>query len=148
MPSLVDLVRKYEGFARAVKLSEVVMAEPYICPAGYWTIGYGHLCRPDTPRIDHTEALRLLDLDLAVARGAVCRLVPWASLSVGQIEALTSWVFNLGAGRFRGSTMRSKIIRGELSDVPAEMRRWVYAGGKRLPGLVARREAEVQLWIS
>lgn len=63
----------------------------------------------------------------------------------GRLAALTSFVFNLGAGRYRGSTLRRRVNEGNWDDVPRQLRRWVYSGGKKLKGLVIRREAEAVL---
>ncbi len=144
---LRDLVKNYEGFARVVRLRPVPMARPYVCPAGYWTIGYGHVCDPAAPEIEEPAACRLLDADLAIAGQGVRRLVTYP-LAPLQFAALTSWTFNLGQARLRASTLRQVINRGELDAVPGQFRRWVYAGARVLPGLVARREAEVALWLA
>lgn len=144
---LRDLVKHYEGFARVVRLKPVPAARPYVCPAGYWTIGYGHVCAPDAPEIDEPAACQLLDADLAIAGQGVRRLVTYP-LAPLQFAALTSWTFNLGQARLRASTLRQVINRGELDAVPDQLRRWVYAGARILPGLVARREAEVGLWLT
>lgn len=143
----VELVKTFEGFARVVKGAHPISASPYLCPAGFWTIGYGHLCRPDQPSITLEAGQAWLEYDMGVAEAAV-RALTRPRLTAGQMGALTSWVFNLGVGRFRGSTLRSVINRGELEKVPREMRRWVYAGGRKLPGLILRREAEIALWNS
>ena len=67
-------------------------------------------------------------------------------LSQNQFDALTSWVFNLGEGRLQASTLRRVINRGSHSEAPREIRRWVYAGGRKLAGLARRREAEAALY--
>jgi lysozyme len=146
-PDLITLVKVCEGFAKQVKLNGGISAVPYICPAGYWTIGYGHLCDKGAAAITEPQAALLLEQDLAVARMQTRKLLT-RQLKPAQLDAITSWVFNLGSGRFRGSTLRSVINRGELGVVPGELRRWVYGGGVKLPGLVKRRELEVQLFLS
>lgn len=140
------MAKGFEGFHRVVKHSLPVMATPYLCPAGYWTKGYGRLCRETDPPCTEPEAETWLIEDLATARAQVLALTK-PQLSDNQLDALTDWVFNLGSGRYRGSTLRAVINRQEFDRVPAEIRRWVYGGGKKLPGLVARREAEVILWL-
>jgi lysozyme len=72
---------------------------------------------------------------------AVLRLIT-APLSNGQFDALVSFTFNLGAGALQRSTLRRKVNREEHTDVPAELMKWVWAGGKKLNGLVKRRKAE------
>ena len=139
------MAKGFEGFHRVVKHSLPVMAAPYLCPAGFWTKGFGRLCRQDDPPCTMEQAETWLAEDLAKARAQVLALTK-VSLTDGQLDALTDWVFNLGSGRYRGSTLRAVINRGEFGRAPAEIRKWVYGGGQKLPGLVARREAEVVLW--
>jgi len=59
-----------------------------------------------------------------------------------QLGAITDFTYNLGVSRLRASTLRKRILAGRLDDVPDELRKWVYAGGRRLNGLVGRRESE------
>jgi len=146
--ALLGLVKHFEGFHRVARRAEPIMASPYLCPAGYWTIAYGHLCRQDAPPAGMAQGEAWLEQDLAVARGAVLRWISLRLNSRNQLDALTSFTFNLGAARLRGSTLRAVINRGELAAVPGELRRWVYGGGRKLPGLIGRREAEVALWLS
>ncbi len=145
--NLLSLVKEFEGFHRLVRLSAPPTAEPYLCPAAFWTIGYGHLCERSHPPITEPAATDYLVADLAIARAAVDRLIT-RPLTTGQADALTSWTMNLGAHRLRGSTLRAVINRGEMDRAVPELRRWVYAGGVKLAGLVARREAEALLFRS
>ena len=62
-------------------------------------------------------------------------------------DALGSFTFNLGTGALQRSTLRRKVNREEHDAVPAEFRRWVWAGGRRLKGLIRRREAEAALYF-
>lgn len=133
--TLVDLVKRFEGFR----------ARPYLCPAGYWTIGYGRLATQDHPPIDELQAEAMLIEDLAGARAAVLRLVRHP-LTDYQLDAITDWTFNLGSGRLKGSSLRAKLNRGDLGEVPGELRKWTIGGGRRLPGLVIRREAEAAMF--
>lgn len=128
------LIKQFEGFS----------AEPYLCPAGYWTIGYGHVIHDpkDYPySITNDEALELLSHDIMKAENAVLRLIS-VPLTNGQFDALVSFTFNLGSGALQRSTLRRKINRADHADAPAEFRKWVWAGGKKLNGLVRRRAAE------
>lgn len=118
--------------------------------AGLWTIGVGHLIRPDEPhllkaRLSDQEVLDLLRADVQTAEDAVNRLVR-VPLVQGQFDALVSWTFNLGAGALAGSTLLRVVNAGRLEDVPGEIRKWNRAGGKVVQGLVNRREAEVAMW--
>src|SRR5690606_12458417 len=120
----------------------------YICPAGVPTIGWGHALREGErigEPLDKAAAEQLLHEDVAQAQDAVARLVT-VPLQVWERAALVSFTFNLGAGALQRSTLRRRLNRGEYDAVPQEMRRWVFAGGRKLPGLVRRREAEARLW--
>jgi lysozyme len=83
--------------------------------------------------------------DVQTAERAVLRLIT-VPLTDGQFDALVSFTFNLGAGALQRSTLRRKINRGDHANVPAEFRKWVWAGGRKLEGLVRRREAEAALY--
>ncbi len=128
------LIQRFEGFAPM----------PYLCPAGYLTVGYGHVVKTDedfSHGISREQAEQLLRIDVLSAQGAVLRLIQ-VPLSDCQYDALVSFTFNLGAGALQRSTLRRKVNAGYHGDVPAELARWVFAGGRKLPGLVRRRVAE------
>ncbi len=134
------LIRRFEGFQPQV----------YLCPGGYYTIGFGHVVAgkhtyPDG--ITRLQAERLLENDVAIAANAVRRLLP-VPLTQGQFDALVSFTFNLGAGALQRSTLRRVILRGHYREAPHQLRRWVYGGGRKLRGLIARREAEIALFES
>lgn len=75
---------------------------------------------------------------------AVARLCPSID-SPERLAAIIDFTFNLGAGSLKASTLRKRINAGRWEDVPYELRKWVKGGGKVLPGLVKRREAEIGL---
>ena len=133
----IDLIKRFEGFSSTV----------YICPAGYPTIGYGHLVRSAESfnEISETEAEELLCRDVESAERAVLRLVN-APLTDGQFDALVSFTFNLGSGAFQRSTLRRKVNRQAHDEVPEQLMRWVWAGGRKLNGLRKRRSAESILY--
>ena len=144
----VDLAKRFEGFHRVPK-HDAGRAHPYICPAGYWTIGYGHLCDPKHPPITEAEAEVYLAHDLQTALTATLRYCPvLANEPEGRLAAIVDFTFNLGAGRLQTSTLRRRVNQRDWHGAMAQLRRWVYGGGKVLPGLVARREAEIDLMIS
>ena len=144
----IDLAKQFEGFHRVPKL-DPSRAYPYICPAGYWTIGYGHLCDPKHPPITEAEAEVFLARDLQTALAATLRYCPvLATEPEGRVSAIVDFTFNLGAGRLQTSTLRRRLNQRDWLAAGQELRRWVYGGGKILPGLVARREAEVMLLIA
>lgn len=134
------MIRRFEGFS----------AVPYLCPAGYLTVGYGHVVKNPTAfrqPITEDEAVRILSVDVETAERAVLRLIS-VPLTDGQFDALVSFTFNLGAGALQRSTLRRKVNREEHEDVPAEFLRWIWAGGKKLNGLIRRRQAEAALYQS
>ena len=121
--------------------------EAYRDAAGVATIGYGHTkgvrmgdmitawCAKEYLRQDIEEAEQLV-AELGVAR------------TVGQLEALTDFVFNLGIARLRQSTLLKKIRqRRPKREIRGEFMRWVYAGGRRMPGLVKRRTWEANRYF-
>jgi lysozyme len=138
----LDLICRFEGFSPVI----------YICPAGYPTIGYGHLITEANKEqfldgVDEDEALELLRKDVATAERAVLRLIN-VPLTQGQFDALVSFTFNLGSGALQRSTLRRKVNREEHDDVPAEFMKWVWAGGRKLKGLVKRRKAEIECYLN
>ena len=136
------LCRRFEGF----------YAQPYLCPAGVPTIGYGTTVYPDgravTLRdqpVTREQAEALLRHDLLTGRlPAVLRLCP-ALDKLGRLAAILDWTYNLGAGNLAASTLRRRINAGRWDEVPGELRRWNRGGGRVLRGLVLRREAESAL---
>jgi lysozyme len=141
----IELAKRFEGFHRVPK-ADPGRAYPYVCPAGYWTIGYGRLCDPKHPPITEREAEVYLMADLATALNATLRYCPvLATETAGRLAAIVDFTFNLGAGRLQTSTLRRRINQRDWAGAGIELRRWVYGGGKVLPGLVARRAAEATL---
>lgn len=144
----IDLAKRFEGFHRVPK-SDPGRAHPYLCPAGYWTIGYGHLCQPDHPPITPAEAEDLLAADLRFALAATLRLCPvLATEPESRLAAIVDFTFNLGPGRLQSSTLRRRINQRDWSGAAKQLGRWVYGGGKVLPGLVARRLAEATILLN
>lgn len=143
----IDLAKQFEGFHRVPTFDPERRAHPYICPAGYWTIGYGHLCDPKHPPITEAEAEVYLAHDLQTALAATLRYCPvLATEPEERLAAIVDFTFNLGAGRLQTSTLRRWINQGRHELVAHELSRWVLGAGRRLPGLVARRQAESLLY--
>ena len=143
----IELAKRFEGFHR-VAMADLGRAQPYICPAGYWTIGYGHLCDPKHPPITEAEAEIYLARDLQTALVATLRYCPvLATEPEGRLAAIVDFTFNLGAGRLQTSTLRRRINQRNWPGAVRELRRWVYGGGRVLPGLVVRRAAEASLLL-
>lgn len=129
-----------------VKEFEGCELEAYLCPAGVWTIGYGHTFAVEMGQvISETEAEALLREDLKQAEEAVDRLVT-VPINENQFSALVSFVFNLGAGAFTNSTLLKKINAEEF-DAADQLLRWNKAGDEELPGLTRRRHAERALFL-
>lgn len=138
----VDLVTLFEGYSPT----------PYRCAAGVWTIGFGTTRYPDGRRVTKSDpdctreqAEQWLHHELEKAERVVIRYCK-IYLNDKQRAALASFVYNLGSGAFRASTLRRRINSGEWGDVPYQMSRWNKAGGRVLRGLVRRRAAEAELW--
>ncbi len=141
-PYALNLIREFEGLHLA----------PYLCPAGVPTIGYGATrdfrgpVAMDRPPISRLEAELLLMRDAALGELAVLRHVQ-PVLSPKSVGALTSFVYNLGAGALARSTLLRRINGGEWDDVPRQFLRWNMAAGIKLAGLTRRRQAEAALFM-
>jgi len=136
----INLIKRFEGFE----------PEIYLDAAGLPTIGYGHLLRSGEAEmfkngITPEAGEALLIKDVLSAEQAVLRLIR-VPLTDGQFDALVSFTFNLGSGALQRSTLRRKVNHEEHDEVPEQFMRWVWAGGRRLRGLVRRREAEATLY--
>jgi len=141
----IELAKRFEGFHRVPK-HDPGRAYPYICPAGYWTIGYGRLCDPQHAPITKTDGEAYLLQDLGIAMTAALRYCPVLATEPGtRLAAIVDFTFNLGAGRLQTSTLRRRVNQSDWSAAASELRRWVYGGGRVLPGLIVRREATALL---
>lgn len=147
----VEFIAKMEGFEPF----------PYNDPAGHATIGFGHLLHlgpvTDEDRlawgaggITVARGLELLRDDLVRVENVLEGLARGARelLSQHEVDALASFTFNVGAAAFQKSTLRGLVRDGHTQRVPEELLRWVYADGKRLPGLVKRRVLEAAIWVA
>jgi lysozyme len=142
---LVELVKASEGFHRVVRRQPTVTAVPYVCPAGFWTIGYGVLCQKDHPPITLAEGEEMLTRVLPSYVGHALRLSPGLLGDERRLTAISDFIFNLGPTRYTASTLRRRVNAQDWPAARVEIRRWVYGGGRKLPGLVLRREAEAAL---
>jgi len=143
----IELAKRFEGFHRVPKADPLRRAHPYVCPAGYWTIGYGHLCDLKHPPITKAEAEFYLARDLKTALNATLRYCPvLATEPEGRLAAIVDFTFNLGTGRLQTSTLRRRVNQRDWAAASKELRRWVNGAGKVMPGLVIRREAEAS-WL-
>lgn len=133
---LIEKVKEFEGLRLTA----------YKDSAGVLTIGYGHTRGVKAgQRVTEKQADSLLRGDLLTAENYVNGLK--LNLTQGQFDALVDFTYNLGAGNLAGSTLLTKIrAKAPMEEIQAQFRRWVYAGGKKLAGLVKRREWEAQRW--
>lgn len=118
---------------------------PYYCPSGVLTCGWGSTgfdVFPGKPWTQEYADKRLEQDALRFAVGTI-RLCP--SLDPEKLCAIADLAYNLGLGALQGSTLRKRLNSGDMDAAKVELRRWVNGGGKRLPGLVLRREAEAAL---
>jgi lysozyme len=132
---------------RLIKGFEGLRLESYKCPAGVWTIGYGHTkgIKPDMV-IDQSKADEYLIEDIAPIERFLNALK--INFRQEQFDALVSWIFNIGVGDFKGSTLFKKISADAPDEeITDQIVRWVYAGGKPLPGLKKRRIAEANMFL-
>lgn len=131
-----DLVKSFEG----------LRVQSYLCPAGIWTIGYGHTrtARPNMV-VTREQADWLLTDDLRQAARVVMQQVT-VTLNDNQFAALVCFVFNVGAQNFSQSTLLRLLQRGWYEQVPVQLVRWNKARGETLGGLARRRAAEAKLW--
>lgn len=133
----LELIKRFEGCRLTA----------YRCPAGVWTIGYGHTqdVKPGMA-ITKYDAERFLRQDIRRFEEGVTALVK-VPLTSNQFSALVSFAFNVGVSALKSSTLLKKLNRGDLNGAANEFLRWNKAGGKELEGLTKRREAERNLFL-
>lgn len=148
----MDVTQALALVMRLCLLFEGMYLRPYLCPAGVPTIGVGSTryldgrpVRLDDPPITREHAMVLLRHRLLVEFMPGVRALCGAVDEPGRLAALTDFAYNLGLGALRGSTLRRRVLAGRWDLVPAQLRKWVLAGGRRLRGLERRREAEIRL---
>lgn len=134
--TLIEKIKEFEGFSNTA----------YTCPAGVWTCGYGHIKGVTAlTRCTREEAEKWLRQDIAPTVKYV-NTIPEIDTQ-GKFDAVVDFIYNLGVGNFQSSTLYKKIkAKAKTSEIVAEFNRWVYAGKKKLPGLVKRRAWESQRW--
>lgn len=131
-----------------VKEAEGLRLSAYLCPAGIPTIGYGHtkgVKLGDTCTKEQAE--KWLENDFFTAKQEVKAVVK-VPLRENQLDALASFVFNLGVRKLTQSTLLKKLNAGDYNGAAAEFDKWVFAGKVKLNGLVKRRAKERQLFES
>lgn len=134
-----------------IKFYEQFVDHVYICPAGYPTIGYGHLVRKGETwgTITQEEGDALLGRDLTSYEAGVAQLLKGYILTQGQYDALVSFAFNVGLGALASSTLLRKIKRGDIIGASGEFQKWCYGGRplKKISGLLKRRLRESAIFM-
>ena len=137
------LCRQFEGFR----------SKPYLCPAGIPTIGYGSTYYSDGRKVTLQDRfiseqaandLLLAELSHTYAPG-VLRLCPVLATDERKLNAIVDFAYNLGVGRLQTSTLRRKINAQDWDGSKEQLMLWTRGGGKVLPGLLKRRQAECLL---
>jgi lysozyme len=143
--ALLNLIQEFEGFE----------PKPYLCPAGVPTIGFGSTRYSDGRKVSLSDneitrqsALKLLSDTLGFYESQVDAFCV-DTITQHQFDALVDFAYNCGVGNLKSSTLL-KLVNANPNDVKIglEFMKWVNAGGKRLNGLVKRRNAEVILYYS
>ena len=141
-----ELCKQFEGFRTA----------PYLCPAGVATIGYGNTFYGGGARVTlQDKSITQADAELLLVRSistaylpAVLKASPGLIAHPEKLGALTDFAYNLGAARYRASTLRKLVDAQDWEGAADEFLKWNKSGGKVLGGLVRRREAERMLFLS
>jgi lysozyme len=154
-PKAIKMVMHHEG----------VRQNPYKCPARLYTVGVGHVMFPEQGKlkidqrdafVPPPEAMRkysmeevdaILRADLARFEKGVVTYCP-VPLTQGQFDALVSFSFNVGLGTLQRSTLRQKVLRGDMEGAAEELLKYCMAGGKILKGLQNRRIDERAVFLS
>ncbi|HEJ7137394.1 TPA: lysozyme [Serratia marcescens] len=138
-----ELIKRFEG----------VELKAYQDSVGVWTIGYGWTQPVDGKKIapgmviDQATADRLLKCGIVQYEQGVNQLVK-VKITQGQFDALVSFAYNLGLRSLSTSTLLKKLNAGQKQGAANEFGKWVNAGGVKLAGLVKRRAAERELFLS
>jgi lysozyme len=141
------------GLSALTKPFEGCKLTAYRCPAGILTIGYGHTSAAGAPEvtegmtITQEDANRILATDMVKFEKDVESLVK-VELTQHQFDVLVDFCYNAGKGNLASSTLLKCVNAGQFDKVPAELQKWTRGGGKVLPGLVRRRNAEADWWTT
>jgi lysozyme len=141
----IDLIKSFEG----------LFLKPYYCPANVCTIGYGTIKYPNGTRVRITDveitrakAMEYLMFEIDQKSKAIDPMLR-EDLTGNQFGALISFAYNLGEGALKQSTLLKKVNANPLdAQIRNEFQKWIYADGKKLNGLLRRRNAEADLYFS
>ena len=140
MKWLLDLIKKFEG----CKLLA------YLCPAGVWTIGWGSTGPEIKKGLQWTQEqadVRLQKDAVVYWLGAV-KLSPVLASSETKHAAIADFCYNLGTTRYKASTLKRRVDEEDWEEAAEELQKWVFGGGRKLPGLIARRKAEAAVLLT
>ena len=139
----IQLIAQFEGFRQ----------DPYQDVAGVWTIGFGitfyDIHTPVTmadPPITEADAVNLLETNVGLKCASITDLVT-VPLTQNQFDALCSFVYNLGFTAFKNSTLLEELNKSNYAGAADEFLLWDHSGGKVVPGLLTRRQAERSLFL-
>jgi lysozyme len=136
---------------KIIKESEGLRLKAYKCPAGVWTIGYGHTKGVrEGDVITEEEAEELLQKDLEITEHFITRIASRLKKPIdgNQFSALVSFVYNIGTGAFKRSTLYTLLLNNpDDADIHQEFNKWVYVNHVVMPGLVTRRQKEADLYF-
>lgn len=153
-----------DNVLKVIKHHEGVRNKPYLCPAGLWTVGVGHVLYPkqgllpvaqrgsiglrieDFRVFSKDEIDAILKADLQRFQRGVLRYCPVIATQ-GQFDAIVSFSFNVGLGTLQRSTLRQKHNRGDYDGAADEFMKYTRGGGKVLKGLVNRRKDERAIYL-
>lgn len=134
--------------ASLIKAAEGCRLNAYKCPAGIWTIGYGHT---KNVKVGDTwtqeQADKALEQDIETYRKAVLIACPSLEHYPNRLAACISLSYNIGTGAFASSSVARYIRRGEYRAAADAFGMWIYAGKQKLPGLVTRRQREKEVFL-
>lgn len=134
----IELIKRFEG----------CRLNAYQDSVGVWTVGYGHTKNVKKGMlITQDQADKFLKEDLKVYENYVKTYVSY-NINQNQFDALVSFTYNVGGGNLQKSTLLVYLNQGKITLAANEFDKWTYAGGKKLTGLVNRRKAEKELFLS
>lgn len=141
----IPVIKLFEG---CHKVRPDGMIVPYICPAGFATMGWGIVVPSlDMSPITQDQADRMLEREVPKYMGQAFALSPNLVKYPRRLAAITSFIFNLGAARYKSSTLRKRVNAEDWDGAVTEILKWTRGGGRVLPGLVKRRKAEAELLL-
>ena len=141
----ISIIESCEGFS----------SKPYLCPAGIPTIGYGSTRYPSgvavslkDPEITKETAIQMVFATLATEYEAAVNRYVQVPINQNQFDALVDFAYNCGVANLKSSSLLKFVNAKDFKAAAAEFNKWIYGGGKILPGLVKRRNLEKDLFLS